>query len=127
VERYPAKPYVVIRLVRRRAFHTKNLTRLTKWPDQLRTIPGKFAYDDIWDLELKIGDDARARDGFFDGYGRDGYYVSQASGNDAIPGVEIRVIATRPGAQEYFTRRYGELAKVTVIGDRFECRGGYSG
>ena len=35
------------------------------------------------------------------------------------------MITTRPGAQEYFTRRYGELAKVTVIGDRYECRAGY--
>lgn len=124
---YPAKPYQVIRLVRRRAFHTRNLKRLTKWPDQLRTVAGKYRYDDIWELEQRIGDDAREHDGFFDGYGPDGYYLVQASGNDAIPGVEVKVITTRPGAAEYFTRRYGELAKVTVVGDRYECRGGYSG
>jgi hypothetical protein len=127
VAKYPAKPYQVIRLVHHRAFHTKNLKRLTKWPGQLRTEPGKYPYDAIWELEQQIGDDAREHDGFFAGYGRDGYYVYQASGNDALPGVEVRVITTRPGAQEYFARRYGELAKVTVIGDRYECRGGYSG
>ena len=74
-----------------------------------------------------IGDEARANGGFLDGYGRDGFYVNpdESDGEESTQTVDIDVITTRTDAAEYFTRRFGPLVRVRVIGDRFECRGSY--
>ena len=80
---YPAKPYLLVRWVRRRAFHERNLKRITKWPDQLRTVPGKYRTT----RSTSRADDRRRRardDGFFDGYGPTATTSSQRRGNELI-------------------------------------------
>lgn len=124
---YPAKPYVLVRFLRRLAFHEKRLKRVAKYPGLLRIERSTVQRDVFYELPLHIGDDARELgDGFFDGYGRDGFFLAQADGDESTQTVEVRVITTRTDAAEYFARRYGPLVRVTVIGDRFECDGSYS-
>ena len=41
--------------------------------------------------------------------------------------VDVQVITARTDAATWFARAYGPLVRVEVIGDRFECRGSYSG
>jgi hypothetical protein len=124
---YPAKPYLLVRLLRRREVHERRLKRLAEYPDQLRTQLSSVQRDWFYDLPQHIGDDAGLTDGFFDGYGRDGIYFVQAEGDESTQSVGVTVITPRTDAAEYLTRRYGPLVKVTVIGDRFECRGSYFG
>ena len=124
---YPDPPILVIRLLRRLPLHTKRLKALSQHPDQLRTITSTVQRDVFYELPYVIGDEARANGGFLDGYGRSGFYVNpdESDGDEGTQTVDIDVITTRTDAAAYFTRRFGPLVRVTVIGDRFECRGSY--
>jgi hypothetical protein len=124
---YPDPPILVIYLLRRQALHTERLKALTDHPDQLRTVTGKIQRDYFYELPYIIGDEARANGGFLDGYGRAGFYVDpqETDGDPGTQTVDIDVITTRTDAAEYFQRRWGPIVRVTVIGDRFECRGSY--
>jgi hypothetical protein len=77
--------------------------------------------------DARINADARAGDGFFDGYGRAGFLVGSADGHDQTADVTLSVITARTDAAAYFASRYGPLVDVTVVGDRFECAGSYRG
>ena len=83
--------------------------------------------DYFYELPQYIGDDAGRSGDFLDGYGRSGFYVAGADGDEGEQVVEVEVITTRTDAAEWFARVYGPLVRVEVIGDRFECRGSYSG
>ncbi len=124
---YPDPPIVVIRFLRRLAYHTERVKALSKYPDQIRTVASKIQRDLFYELPYTIGDEARSGGGFLDGYGRDGFYVnpSETDGDEGSQTVDIDVITARPDAAAYFTRRFGPIVRVNVIGDRFECRGSY--
>jgi hypothetical protein len=122
---YPDKPYLLVRFLRRRAFHERRIKRLAKYPDQLRTIRSTVQRDWFYTLPQYIGDDALMTDDFLDGYGRAGFYVVLAEGHEETQSVDVTVITPRADAAAYFAARYGPLVRVHVIGDRFECRGSY--
>jgi hypothetical protein len=124
---YPDPPIVVIRFLRRLELHTERVKALSKYPGQIRTIASTVQRDVFYELPYTIGDEARANGGFLDGYGRAGFYVNpdESDGDEGTQTVDIDVITPRTDAQEYFTRRFGPLVRVRVIGDRFECRGSY--
>jgi hypothetical protein len=118
---YPAKPYLLVRLTKRLTFHTRELKRLARRPDEIRTVRAVHAVDEFYATAGRINADANAGDGFIDGYGRLGFLVQGADGHDQTADVEVKVITTRADAQSYFAARYGDYVKVVVIGDRFEC------
>ncbi len=124
VAHYPDPPYLIVRLLRNQAFHQRQIRRIAKVPVRFET--STIQRDWFYTLPLYIGDDARPFDDFLDGYGRDGFYVAQAEGDEGAQTVDVYVITTRADADAYFKGRYGAIVRVHVIGDRFECRGGYS-
>jgi hypothetical protein len=125
VARYPERPYLVVRLLRRVAFHAQRIRRLSK--DDVRIVRSTVQRDFFYELPQNIGDDAGRSDGFLDGYGRNGFYVAGAEGDESEQVVDVKVITARTDAASWFARVYGPLVRVEVIGDRFECRGSYSG
>ena len=124
---YPATPYVLVRLLRHQAFHERRLKRLSTSPDRLRTKLSTVQRDWFYTLPQHIGDDAGLTDGFFDGYGRAGFYVVVVEGHEETQSVDVTVITARADAAEYFRRLYGPIVNVQVVGDRFECRASYHG
>jgi hypothetical protein len=122
---YPNPPIMVVYLLRRDALHTARLKALSKYPDLLRTVHSTVQRDYFYELPQIIGDEASANDGFLDGYGRDGFYVRSAEGDEGSQSVDVEVVTARTDAAEYFTARFGPIVRVQVVGDRFECRGSY--
>ena len=118
---YPAKPYLLVRWTKRRALHARELKRLARRPDEIRTVDAVHAVDEFYATADRINDDARAGDGFLDGYGHAGFRVLGAVGHDQTADVEVDVVTPRSDAAAYFAQHYGDYVQVTVIGDRFEC------
>lgn len=122
VARYPEPPYVIVRFIRRFAFHARALDELSDAPIRFERSTVRRDWFDL--LALYIQDDARASDGYLD----DAYYVVQASQGESEQVVHVNVITTRSQAEAdaYFKPRYGGIVRVHIIGDRVECRSGYS-
>lgn len=121
VVRYPEPPYLLVRFIRRFAFHARNVRKLARVP--VRVERSTVQRDWFYTLPQYIGDDARANDGFLEDF-----YVAQTDGDEGTQTVDVRVITTRPpaAAEAYFKGRYGGIVRVHVIGDRVECRDRYS-
>ncbi|MDA0183126.1 hypothetical protein OJ997_22645 [Solirubrobacter phytolaccae] len=121
VARYPEPPYLIVRFIRRFAFHVRELEKLTDAPIRFErsTVPRDW-FDA---LAQYIGDDARAGDGYLEDF-----YVTQAEQGESEQVVHVYVITRRTQAEAdaYFKGRYGGIVRVHIIGDRVECRGGYS-
>ena len=117
---YPTRPYLLVRLTRRLAFHTRALKRLARRPADIHTVAAVHAVDEFYATADRINADARAGDGFLDGYGRAGFLVLGANGHDQTAEVEVEVVTTRTDAAAYFAR-YGDYVHVKVVGDRPEC------
>ena len=120
VDRFPAKPDLLIRFTRRLRFHEANLERLAKYPRRLRVVRSEFSSDQLDELAVRIFDDATAAGGFLDGYGDAGFFVEDAAPGDGR--VQVRVRTPRDDAARYFRQRYGAAVAVTIVGDRYECR-----
>jgi hypothetical protein len=120
VARYPEPPYLLVRFIRRFAFHVREVQKLAKVP--VRFERSTVQRDWFYTLPLYIGDDARANDGFLEDF-----YVAHTDGQEGTQTVDVWVITTRPlaEAEAYFKGRYGGIVRVHVIGDRVECRGSY--
>jgi hypothetical protein len=118
---YPAKPYLLVRLTKRLALHTRELRRIARRPDEIRTVRAVHAVDEFYATADRINEDASAGDGFLDGYGRAGFRVLAANGHDQTADVVVDVVTTRPDAAAYFAARYGDYVKVNILGERFEC------
>ena len=120
VARYPEPPYLLVRFIRRFAFHVREVQELAKVP--VRFERSTVQRDWFYTLPLYIGDDARANDGFLEDF-----YVAQTDGDEGTQTVDVWVITTRPPAEAeaYFKGRYGGIVRVHLIGDRVECRGSY--
>jgi hypothetical protein len=80
---------------------------------QLRAIFDRLLRDDVM------------HDGFFDGYGRAGFFVRSIRPDDDDGVVELEVVGVRADAAPYFAAAYGPLVRVEVVGDRYECAGRY--
>lgn len=119
VARYPEPPYLIVRFVRRFAFHARELGRMAKVPIRFERSTVRRDWFDL--LALYIQDDARAADGFID----DDFYVVQAEANEGEQAVDVYVITRRTDGDTVFKGRYGGIVRVHVIGDRYECRDGY--
>ena len=69
------KAYLTYGFVRNRARHEREIKRLTRHRGQVRVIDVQFLETDLERLATQITEDARAADGFLDGYGRAGFAV----------------------------------------------------
>jgi hypothetical protein len=116
---FPARPYIVYRWTAHRARHEAALKRLSKHPGRVFTAPAQHSVGEVRDLEERIRDDWFYEGPFFDGYGRTGLLVTGVWADDTA--VHIEVITARADSSDYFSARYGPLARVQVVGDRFEC------
>ncbi|MDA0170900.1 hypothetical protein OJ998_17490 [Solirubrobacter taibaiensis] len=116
VARYPEPPYLLVRFIRRFAFHVREMQKLTKVP--VRFERSTVQRDWFYTLPLYIGDDARANDGYLEDF-----YVVQEEGSEGTQTVTVSVITSRPlaEAEAYFKGRYGGIVRVQIVGDRVEC------
>ena len=78
---------------------------------------------DVERLAERISADARAGDGFLDGYGRAGFAV--AGMRVTRQTVVVQLYTTRQDHAAWFTARYGPAVRTEVIGDRYECVGDF--
>lgn len=119
VAHYPEPPYLIVRLLHNFAFRERQIRRIAKVP--VHFVRSTVQRDWFYTLPLYIQDDARADSGFLDDF-----YVVQAEGHEDTQTVDVYVITTRTDADQFFRSRYGTIVRVHVIGDRVECRAGYS-
>ena len=123
VDRFPAKPYVLIRFTRRLRFHRANL-------EAARDVPAPAARDPI---RVLVGSARRAREP--DRRGRRGRrqvprrirrrrVLRRGHLTRGRPRHGPRADAARRRRQ-YFLQRYGAAVKTVIAGDRYECRQAY--
>jgi hypothetical protein len=124
---FPAPRGVVYRFSGHAAEHEAALKRLVRRPDLMSTETVPYTLRQLRAIEDRLRHDGARNDRFFDGYGRAGFYLYDARAEEDAGVVELEVIGTRGDAPSYFAARYGPLVHVTVIGDRYECVGSYSG
>jgi hypothetical protein len=120
VDRFPAKPYLLIRFTRRLRFHEASLKRLAKYPSRLRVIRSELSSDELAKLANRIVADAAVADRFLGGYGHAGFFVEDASPEDG--GGMVRLRTPRDDAEQFFRTHYGTAVKTVIVGDRYECR-----
>jgi hypothetical protein len=103
---WPHDPYVLVRLTRERARHTRALRRLMRHPGWLRTKSVAVSERALGRLNDRIDYDAPERDGFY----------LAGSGPDIDRGVvEIELITKRTDHLAYFRERYGRRVATNVI------------
>jgi hypothetical protein len=115
--RFPGKPRLVVRFKDRVAFHERKLRRIVKHPDRLRVVRATYSVKELGALERRIQKDAV--DGFIDGYGDAGFFVTNTYTDRGR--VFVRVLTPRADARAYFREQYGPAVKVSVSGKRYEC------
>ena len=120
VDRFPAKPYLLIRFTRRLRFHETNLRRLATYPGRLRVIRSELSSDELDKLANRIVADAADADRFLGGYGDAGFFVDDAWPEDGR--VIVRLRTPRDDAEQFFRVQYGTAVKTVIVGDRYECR-----
>ncbi len=126
VAKYPAPPLVVYRFTSGAAKHLAAIKRRSEHPANVRVATVNFSLRDLEALQERIGQDAVAVQGFFDGYGRAGFSYMGANVDRETGTIVVRLITTRTDHAAYFANRYGAQVRTEVIGDRFECAASYA-
>ena len=103
---FPRDPYLLVRLTRDRARHTRALRRLVRFPRLLRTKTVTLSFRDMDRLAARI---SRA------GADRDGIRVAYAEPDIRTNTVEVFAITKRTDAARYFRARYGPRVRTRVI------------
>ncbi len=103
---FPRDPYLLVRLTRDRAEHTRALRRLVPFSRLLRTKAVALSFRDMERLAARI---ARA------GADRDGIHVTSAEPDIATNTVRVLVITKRTDAARYFRARYGPRVRTRVV------------
>jgi hypothetical protein len=103
---WPRGPYLLVRLTRDRAHHTRALRRRARFPRHLRTVLVGVSERELVQLQERIDWDAAGADGF----------VIVGSAPDIVSGkVELELITRRSDHREYFRARYGPRVLARVI------------
>jgi len=124
VARYPEPPYLIVRLIGHFALRERDIRAIAQRKGlDVRFERSTVQRDWFYTLPQYIDDDARRADGYLEDF-----YVVGAEGDEGDQAVDVWVITTRTQAEAdaYFKPRYGGIVRVHIIGDRVECRGGYS-
>ena len=103
---FPRDPYLLVRLTRDRAKHTRALRRLVRFPRLLRTKTVT--------LSLRAMDRLAARISRV-GADRDGIHVASAEPDIGTNTVRVFAITRRTDAASYFRARYGPRVRTRVI------------
>lgn len=103
---WPGEPYILVRLTRDRAKHTRALKRRARFPRNLRTVRVQISERALRRIQDRID---------FDAHEPDGFHVT-GSGVDIRTGtVGIELITKRTDHAEYFRARYGPRVRTFVI------------
>lgn len=111
---WPRDPYILVRLTRDRARHTRALRRIASQPRNLRTKRVALSERALGRLQDRIDWEAAQRDGL---------YVVSSSPNIDTTTVEVEVVTKRTDAAEYFRARYGARVRARVIATELYSRG----
>jgi hypothetical protein len=103
---WPGEPYILVRLTRDRAKHTRALKRRARFPENLRTRRVEVSERRLRRIQRRID---------FDAHEPDGFHVAGAGTNIFTNTVEIGLITKRDDHEEYFRARYGPHVRTFVI------------
>jgi hypothetical protein len=103
---WPGEPYMLVRLTRDRAKHTRALRRRARFPDNLRTRRVEVSERRLRRIQDRID---------FDAHEPDGFHVSGTSVDIDTNKVAIDLITERTDHAEYFRARYGRHVRTFVI------------
>jgi hypothetical protein len=103
---WPREPYMLVRLTRDRAKHTRALRRRARFPDNLRTVRVPVSERALRRLQDRID---------FDAHEPDGFHVKSTSVEIDTSTVDIGLITKRSDHAEYFRARYGPRVRTLVI------------
>jgi hypothetical protein len=103
---WPGEPYMLVRLTRDRAKHTRALRRRARFPDNLRTMRVQKSYRALRRIQDLID---------FDAHEADGFHLSSTGVDIDANKVDIALITKRADHAEYFRARYGRHVRTFVI------------
>jgi hypothetical protein len=103
---WPRGPYILVRLTRDRAKHTRALRRRARFPRNLRTVRVALSHLALRRLQDRID---------FDAHEPDGFHVESTFVDTAANEVAIDLITKRTDHAEYFAARYGPHVTTRVI------------
>ena len=103
---WPRGPYILVRLTRDRAKHTRALRRLARFPRRLRTVRVAVSYRTLRRIQRRID---------FDAHEPDGFHVESTTIYTETNNVVIGLITKRTDHAEYFRARYGPHVVTQVI------------
>lgn len=103
---WPRDPYLLVRLTRDRARHTRALRRISSQPRRLRTKRVALSERALGRLQDRIA---------FRDAERDGFFIATTAPNIDTTTVDVEVITKRADATEYFRARYGPHVRAKVI------------
>lgn len=103
---WPGEPYVLVRLTRDRAEHTRALRRRARFPGNVRTVRVPVSERRLRRIQHRID---------FDAHEPDGFHVSGTSVDIDTSTVAIDLITKRADHAAYFRARYGPRVRTFVI------------
>lgn len=103
---WPRGPYVLVRLTRGRAKHTRALKALARFPRNLRTVRVRISERALRRIQDRID---------FDAHEADGFHLRSSSVDIYTGTVTIGLITKRADHAEYFRARYGPHVRTFVI------------
>jgi hypothetical protein len=103
---WPRGPYVLVRLTRGRAKHTRALKRRARFPRNLRTVSAPISERALSRIQDRID---------FDAHEADGFHLRSSSVDIYSGTVAIGLITKRADHAEYFRARYGPHVRTYVI------------
>src|SRR5262249_17943967 len=109
---FPGKPYVLVRVTKRPAYHLAQLRKLTKASVKVVTVA--YPLDALYPLSDRIASDAKLAGGFFDGYGNAGFRFLSSDVDEDAGTVVVDAITPRADAAAYFQARYGPVVQVRL-------------
>jgi hypothetical protein len=103
---WPRGPYILVRLTRDRAKHTRALHRRARFPRNLRTVTVPVSERALRRVQHRVD---------FDVHEPDGFHVKGTGVDIDASKVVIELITTRTDHAEYFAARYGAHVATVVI------------
>ena len=103
---WPRGPYILVRLTRDRAKHTRELRERARFPRNLRTVRVPVSYRTLRRIQDSVD---------FDAHEPDGFHVKMTSVEIETSKVEIGLITKRTDHAEYFAARYGPHVVTFVM------------
>jgi hypothetical protein len=103
---WPRGPYLLVRLTRDRAKHTRALRERARFPRNLRTVRVAVSYRGLRRIQERVD---------FDAHEADGFHVMSTGISIGAGKVRIGLITKRTDHAEYFAARYGPHVETHVM------------